>query len=98
VTAAATEADSCAVFLIDESKKNLTQRAGCGSQQLRKVIRSYKLPDHSRVFGCDDVSRCDPPSCHRDQDLADDQRVGLTAWVAATGKSFCAARRRASRT
>ncbi len=88
VIAAATEADSCAVFLIDESKKTLTQRAGWGSQELRKVIRSYKRPDRSQVIGCENDAKCNPPHCDGAPALEEAQRVGLTAWVAATGKSF----------
>jgi GAF domain-containing protein len=86
--AAVTQADSCAVFLIDESKKTLTQRAGCGSQVLRTVIRSYQLPEEKRVCDCKNVETCDPPHCCNKVDLPPDQRVGLTAWVAATGKSY----------
>jgi len=88
-TAAATQADSCAVFLIDEgTKKTLTQRAGCGCQVLRTVIRSYKLPDATQVCDCVDMETCDPLNCCKKADLPRDQRVGLTAWVAATGKSY----------
>jgi GAF domain-containing protein len=88
VTAAATQADSCAVFLIGEGKKTLTQRAGCGSQVLRTVIRSYELPDPAQVSDCASVEVCDPLNCRSKADLPRDQRVGLTAWVAATGKSY----------
>jgi len=67
-TAAATQADSCAAFLIDESKKTLIQRAGCGSQVLRKVIRSYQLPDHTQLVDCEDPKICNPLDClHRDR-------------------------------
>jgi GAF domain-containing protein len=87
-TAAATQADSCAVFLIDESRQTLTQRAGCGSQVLRTVIRSYKLPDPAQVCNCATIEICDPLNCRNKVDLPAGQRVGLTAWVAATGKSY----------
>ena len=71
VTAAAMSADACSVYLIDESRKTLTQRAGIGSQTLRYVIRSYLLPI-------------------QDQVLTDGERVGLTAYIAATGQSIYA--------
>lgn len=44
VIAAAMNADSSAVYLIDDSKKTLTQRAGCGVLAPRHIIRSYELP------------------------------------------------------
>ncbi len=71
VMASAMRADSCAIYLIDESKKTLTQRAGIGSQAPRFVIRSYPLPSRNQI-----ESR--------------KERVGLTAWIAATGQSFYA--------
>ncbi len=49
VMAAAMQADSCGVYLIDEGKKTLTQRAGIGSQAPRHVIRSYQLPKRGEV-------------------------------------------------
>lgn len=94
--AAATEADSCAVFLIDERnerrKVTLTQRAGSGSQELREVIRAYELPEISdeSLQDCLKVEQCVPPSCCYRKDLPRDERGGVTAWVAATGKSFYA--------
>jgi len=87
-TAAATSADSCAVFLIDESKATLTQRAGCGSQVLRKVIRSYRLPDSTQLVNCENPRICTPAECAYRADLPYAERVGVTAWVAATGKSY----------
>ena len=69
--AAAMKADSCGVYLIDESKKTLTQRAGAGSQAPRQVIRSYDYLTE------DEVARSP-------------KRVGLTAYIAATGKPFYA--------
>jgi GAF domain-containing protein len=87
-TAAATTADSCAVFLIDESKATLTQRAGCGSQVLRKVIRSYRLPDSTQLVNCENPRICTPAECAYRANLPHVERVGVTAWVAATGKSF----------
>lgn len=88
--AAATQADSCAVFLIDESNKTLTQRAGSGSQVLRRVIRSYKLPDQAKLVDCSQTTACSPTTCRYKADLPREKRVGLTAWVATTGKSFSA--------
>lgn len=87
VIAAAVRADSCAIFLADEQKRTLTQRAGCGSHELRLVVRSYKMPEHDFVC-CSPGALCDPPSCQRRQTLPLVQRVGLTAWIAATGKTF----------
>jgi GAF domain-containing protein len=81
VMTAATKADSCAVFLIDVNKRTLTQRAGCGSQVLREVIRSYKLPDADLVKRLEEVGG----------EIPEDKKVGLTAWIASTGKSFYAA-------
>ena len=75
VAAAALRADSCGIYLTDPYKNTLTQRAGIGSQQPRFVIRSYLLPKKEEI----------PQNpCTRDE------RVGLTAWIAATGKSFYA--------
>lgn len=88
VVAKAMQADSGAIFLVDESKKTLTQRAGCGSHVLRKVIRSYVMPDRSQVERCLGYQTCSPRSCKMREPLEEGQKVGLTAWVAATGKSF----------
>lgn len=71
VVSAAMRADSCGIYLCDESKKTLTQRAGTGSQAPRRVIRSYDLLSEDEV-------------------ATSQARVGLTAWIAATGKSFYA--------
>jgi GAF domain-containing protein len=49
VVAAAMEADSCGIYLIDESKQTLTQRAGCGDQEPLYVIRSYPLPTREQI-------------------------------------------------
>lgn len=49
VTAAAMRADSCAIYLTDESKKTLTQRAGNNSLAPRAVIRSYDLPEREQI-------------------------------------------------
>ena len=49
LVAAAMHADSCGVYLIDESKKTLTERAGIGSQAPRYVIRSYELPSLEEI-------------------------------------------------
>lgn len=63
VTAAAMRADSCGIFLKDESGNTLTQRAGMRSQALRKVIRAYPLPDPDQVRQCKSVHGCNPPNC-----------------------------------
>ena len=91
-TAAASQADSCSVFLIDESKKTLTQRAGCGSQVLRRGIRSYKLPNPEEdwIRSCKNTPICTPDTCREQSNILREQKVGVTAWVAATGKSFYA--------
>jgi GAF domain-containing protein len=81
VMTAAALADSCSVFLIDVNKRTLTQRAGCGAQMLKEVIRSYKLPDPEQVKKLDDD----------DGKKSKEKKVGLTAWIASTGKSFYAA-------
>jgi GAF domain-containing protein len=78
VTAAAMHADSCGIYLIDLSKNTLTQRAGIGSQQPRYNIRSYFLPRREQIV---------------ENPHAKD-KVGVTAWIAATGKSFYARNRR----
>lgn len=78
VISAATLADSCAVFLKDVQKKTLTQRAGCGSQALRKVIRSYLLPDSEQVEKLGSTR----------EEVPEKERIGLTAWIASTGNSF----------
>jgi len=90
VTAAAMNADSCGIFLIDKSgnTKTLTQRAGIGSQALRALIRSYPWPEPGIILGCADVAHCVPPRCPRHCQRDREQRAGLTAWIAATGKSF----------
>jgi GAF domain-containing protein len=75
VVAAAMHADSCGIFLTDPRKNTLTQRAGTGSQKLRLIIRSYKLPKKEDIIK---------------QPRSYEERVGLTAWIAATGESFCA--------
>jgi signal transduction histidine kinase/CheY-like chemotaxis protein len=88
VTAAAMRADSCGIFLKDESGKTLTQRAGIGSQALKDVIRAYGWPDESRIAQCKEPIGCCPPNCVTKQKLDKAERIGLTAWIAATGKSF----------
>lgn len=75
VVAASMQADSCGIFLTDPRKNTLTQRAGIGSQQLRYVIRSYLLPQKEDI-----------PEHPQNKK----ERVGLTAWIAATGKSYYA--------
>ena len=74
VVAAAMGADSCGIYLTDESKKTLTQRAGCGTQEPRYVIRSYPLPPVEQI-------KERPTKA---------EKVGLTAWIAIKGQSFCA--------
>lgn len=63
VTAAAMQADSCGIFLRDESGKTLTERAGTGSQALRKVIRAYPWPDETLIEKCVGTAECSPPTC-----------------------------------
>jgi signal transduction histidine kinase len=88
VAAAAMGADSCGIFLRDEAGQTLTQRAGTGSQALRKVIRSYPWPEPSLIRDCNSPLTCFPPSCPEARQRPPSKRVGLTAWIAATGKSF----------
>lgn len=73
--AAAMRADSCGIYIIDPSRNTLTQRAGIGSQQPRLVIRSYFLPRKEQIV---------------EHPRTKEEKVGLTAWIAATGKSFYA--------
>ncbi len=75
VVASAMHADSCGIFLTDPDKNTLTQRAGTGSQKTKSVIRSYLLPKKENIPII--------PS-------KDCEKVGLTAWIAATGKSYYA--------
>ena len=75
VAAAAMHADSCGIYITDPNKNTLTQRAGIGSQQPRLVIRSYYLPRKEEIV--------EFPQSRK-------EKVGLTAWIAATGKSFYA--------
>lgn len=75
VAAAAMRADSCGIYIIDPSKNTLTQRAGIGSQQPKLVIRSYQLPKVEEIL---------------EMPLSRNEKKGLTAWIAATGKSFYA--------
>ena len=63
VTGAAMQATSCGIFLRDESGKTLTQRAGIGSQALRKVIRAYPWPDEAFIEQCLGTTECHPPTC-----------------------------------
>lgn len=65
-------ADACTVFLIDEGGKTVTQRAGCGPLALRKGIRAYELPSVEEIAAAESRGK----------------RVGLTAWIAATGNPF----------
>ena len=92
VVAAASQADACSVFLIDESRRTLTQRAGCGHQSLKNTIRSYKLPDRSTLDDCYMFEACNPATCRKKAipGLPEEKKVGITAWVASTGKSFYA--------
>lgn len=80
LVSAATLADSCSVFLIDEHNKTLTQRAGCGSQELRELIRSYLLPDVSETDDLEDITKAIPK----------EKKIGLTSWIASTGRSHYA--------
>ncbi|MCX6925236.1 MAG: GAF domain-containing protein [Verrucomicrobia bacterium] len=94
VAASAMRADSCAIFLKDEGGKTLTQRAGIGSHELRRVIRAYPLPEGQQIKECEGEQICNPPKCTNKPpredlpNMPDPRRVGLTAWIAATGKSF----------
>jgi len=54
VVAATMQADSCAIYLIDERKNTLTQRAGVGFQAPRDVIRSYLLPSQEQIEASDE--------------------------------------------
>lgn len=49
VVAATMRADSCSIYLIDERKNSLTQRAGSGFQAPKDMIRSYLLPSQEQV-------------------------------------------------
>jgi GAF domain-containing protein len=91
VVAATALADGCSIFLKDDTGNTriLTQRAGYGVQRLRKVIRSYNLPDAWQLSGCENIEECDPVNCPGRADLGD-RRLGLTVWIAMTGKSFYA--------
>ncbi len=75
VAAAAMRADSCGVYITDPSKNTLTQRAGIGSESPRFVIRSYFLPSADQIIQY-------PTNLH--------EKIGITAWIAATGKSVYA--------
>lgn len=91
----ATRADSCGIFLKDESGKTLTQRAGIGSQALHSIIRAYSLPDPQIIQKCKDAHHCTPANClHREKKGSEleiqRKLIGLTPWIAATGKSFYA--------
>lgn len=88
VISAATRSDACAVFHIDQERRTLTQRAGTGAQALRKVVRSYQLPDEEKVANCIISRYCRPGTCKHQDSIDPSTRVGLTAWIAATGKSF----------
>lgn len=92
VVAVASQADACSVFLTDESNKTLTQRAGCGHQSLKNTIRSYILPDRTTLDDCHIFEACSPATCLKKSidGIPEDRKVGITAWVAATGKSFYA--------
>src|SRR5271157_1543889 len=93
VTAAAMCADSCGIFLMDERGKTLTQRAGSGTQEVRSVIRAYTLPDPEVLGECISRTQCGPSTCPHWQERSKEphdspKRVGLTAWIAVTGKPF----------
>jgi signal transduction protein with GAF and PtsI domain len=89
-TACATQADACSVFLHDERMKTVTQRAGWGLQGFQKVIRSYKIPD-TLELNCALAEICNPETCYlANVKLSEGMKIGVTAWVYMTGKSFCA--------
>ena len=94
VIAASTRADSCAIFHVDQERRTLTQRAGSGAQALRDVVRSYNLPEEGKIGECIDTRICRPDTCKHRREIPWEQRVGLTAWMAATGKSFHASNRK----
>ncbi len=71
IVASAMNADSCGIYLKDENKMTLTQRAGIGSQSPRYNIRSYRIPTDEQIKSLN-------------------EKTGLTAWIAATCKSFYA--------
>lgn len=93
VIASATRADSCAIFHIDQERRTLTQRAGSGAQALRSVVRSYEIPDREKVIDCINTRICRPDTCQHRNEIPPEDQVGLTAWMAATGKSFHASNR-----
>lgn len=93
VVRAALRSDSCGIFLTDEGGKTLTQRAGNGSQALQRVIRAYQMPEPEVVRQCKESPTCHPGECENRKNGSSDgnrRRVGLTPWIAATGKSFYA--------
>lgn len=87
VATSAMRADSCGIYLIDQidpdkpsglSRKTLTQRAGLKSQAPLQGIRSYYLPNSDEI---------------KDHPIVNDkinEKIGLTAWIAAKGESFYA--------
>jgi predicted ATP-binding protein involved in virulence/transcriptional regulator with GAF, ATPase, and Fis domain len=81
VISCASRSDSCAIFLIDNDKRTLTQRAGSGNMVLKKTIRSYILPNNKLESDIKKIKNI----------LPDSERVGLTPWIANTGKYFYAA-------
>jgi GAF domain-containing protein len=90
VTAAAAQADACSIFLKDENLRTLTQRAGIGNLEQLKGIRSYRMPDPVMVEKCRKTEDCCPAECPGAESLPREKRLGLTVWVALTGKSFYA--------
>jgi len=80
--AAASNADACSIYLIDESKKTLTQRAGVGSQGLQKGIRSYRLPESDPVLK-ETISNLNI-------NVKREDKIGITPWIAYTEKSHYA--------
>jgi GAF domain-containing protein len=129
--------DSCALYLIDYSKKTLTQRAGTGALSPREIIRSYELPSKEEALSPtsfiitektlnrlekkekiprniilkletlkdkkyreekkfrnlleNEIGPLDPENVYRDKIVnLSNRKVGLTAWIAATGKPHSA--------
>jgi predicted ATP-binding protein involved in virulence len=80
VISAASLADSCAIFIIDEASNTLTQRAGNGNQELKKGIRAYILPTYS----------IDETAILAEGKSDSDKRIGLTPYIAKTGNSYYA--------
>jgi threonine dehydrogenase-like Zn-dependent dehydrogenase/transcriptional regulator with GAF, ATPase, and Fis domain len=69
VIAAAANAESCSVFVIDENQQYISQIGSCGYQKEGNLIRSYRMPAVDPKTHSVDPKTCD----------------GLTAYIAADG-------------